>query len=328
MWIALSAAAAAAVVALLYLALLPGRFQVRRSLEMAAPVETVFAAVVDLKSWPLWSPWLLHEPGARLDFSDDYQAEEGYYEWDGALVGAGRLTHARIVPHNRIEQQLDFYRPFKSTSPVNWALETHDRHTLVSWKMEGRMPFLFRFMTKSMAPMIERDFELGLALLQGYVNGNAPHPSLHFAGEETLEDFSYWAIPFSGKLRQLETTRQKHIEALEAASDGKSGLPLTLLHRFGPNSPDYEAEIAIPIADSAPGANYTTRHFRGGRYFGLTLHGDHRFLPLGWHALFSHCRMRRIKRDKSRPALEIYQDDPKRARNSNEIGSALYLPIR
>ena len=123
MWIALIIVALIVASGVLYLAILPGRFTLRRSLEVAAPVESAFAAVVDLKSWPFWSPWLLHEPDARLTFSDDCQNEHGYYEWDGDLVGAGRLTHVRIDPNQRIEQQLEFRRPYKSTSRIDWAFE-------------------------------------------------------------------------------------------------------------------------------------------------------------------------------------------------------------
>ena len=328
MWIALSIVALLVAAAIVYLALLPGRFEVRRSLEMDAPLESAFNAVADLKSWPFWSPWLLHEADARLSFSEGFQHEDGYYEWDGALIGAGRVTHTRITPNQRIEQRLDFRRPFKSTSRVNWAFEARESHSVVTWEMEGSMPFLFRFMTKSMAQLIERDYDLGLALLQGYLNDDTPHPTLHFSGEEELEDFGYWAIPFSGSLRQLEATRWQHVETLEAASGGKLGLPLTLFHRFAPNARNYEAEVAIPIADSAPLSKHTRRQFRGGRYLKLSMRGAHRFLPLGWHALHSHCRMRRIKQDMTRPALEIYQDYPEQVENSNEIGTALYLPIR
>ena len=328
MWIALSIVAVLVITVVGYLAFLPGRFEVRRNLELSVPVETAFAAVVDLKSWPFWSPWLLHEPDARLDFSEDYRSEEGFYEWDGKLIGAGRLTHASIVPNHRIEQELEIIRPYKSVNRVDWTFENRDNGCLVSWEMEGRMPFLFRFMVKSTVPMIERDYDLGLAMLHGYVNGDAPHPTLHFVGEETLDDFNYWAIPFNGKLRQLESIRQQQIDALESASDGHSGVPLTLLYQFEANTIDFNAEIAIPVANSAPLSNYTPREFHGGRYFKLSIHGDHRFLPLGWHALFSHFRMRRIKHDKTRPALEIYQDDPSRAENSNEVMTALYLPIR
>ena len=60
----------------------------------------------------------------------------------------------------------------------------------------------------------------------------------------------------------------------------------------------------------------------------MTLRGAHAFLPLAWHALGCHCRMHKIKIDKSRPALEIYHDDPATTDDSNQVTTVIYLPIR
>ncbi len=328
MWLILAIVAVIPLAAIIYLATQNGNFRVRRSIEIEAPADAVFAAIVDFKSWPQWSPWLMHEPDANLVYSDNFQQEGGYYTWDGKVVGAGRLTHINIKPNSRIDQQIAFTRPFKSVNQVSWEFESRDDRTQVSWEMAGSMPFLFRFMTKRMEPMIGRDYELGLALLNGYMNSTAAHPTIGFAGPQELENFSYWAIPCNGNLRQLEAARQPAIESLNAAAAGKSGLALIIYHQFDPLASSYRAEIAIPITDGAPSSNYTRREFIGGSYFRLTLHGDHRFIPLGWYALSCHCRMHRIKQDKSRPALEIYHDSPTDMSDSNQIATALYMPIR
>ncbi len=328
MWLSLAIVGAILLAGLAYLASLDGSFRVRRELEIDAPLETVFDAVVDFKSWPEWSPWLMHDPDTDLEYGENYRQEDGYYSWDGKLVGAGRLTHVSIKPGSRINQQIDFVRPFKASNQVNWEFEAREGKTLVSWEMHGDMPFLLRFMTAKMEPMIGRDYDLGLALLNGYLNGDAPHPQLSFIGRQRLDDFSYWSIPCNGTLRQLEAARQSSIESLRAAAAGKTGLALTLLHRFDPMATEYRAEIAIPVIDSTPQSNYTRREFNGGEYFQLTLRGAHRFLPLAWYALGSHCRMHKIKTDSSRPALEIYHDDPEATEDSNQVTTALYIPIK
>lgn len=328
MWITLAVVAVIVAAGMVYLATLDGEFRVRRSLEIDAPVGQVFAAIVDFKSWPMWSPWLMHEADARIDYSDDYQAEGGYYSWDGKVVGAGRLSHESIQPHRRIQQRIEFLRPFKSVNQVNWEFEERDGKTVVTWEMVGRMPFLFRFMTKRMEPMIGRDYDLGLALLNGYLNAAAPHPTLAFVGRETLEDFSYWAVPCNGNLRQLEAARRSGIEALNAAAKGATGLAFTLYHDQDALASKYTAEIGIPVGERTPLSNYSRREFTGGEYFKMTLRGDHRFIPLAWYALESHCRMHKIKLDRQRPALEIYHGEADDSKDSNQLLTALYIAIR
>lgn len=252
----------------------------------------------------------------------------GYYTWDGKVVGAGKLTNITIIPHGSIDQQIEFTRPFKSVNQVSWKFENRGDRTLVSWEMAGRMPFLFRFMASRMEPMIGRDYELGLALLNGYMNNLTPPPAIDFVGTQLLEDFSYWSIPCNGNLRQLGAARQPAIETPTAAATGNTGLALTLYHEFDPQASNYQVEIAIPVSDSTPQSNYTRREFKGGAYFHMTLHGDHRFLPLGWYALSCHYRVHRKKLDKLRPTLDIYHTDPAGVTDSNQIATALYLPIK
>ena len=327
MWILAAFIASIMLAALIYLAGQKGRLRVRRSLEIDATVEEVFDAVLDLKSWPLWSPWLMHEPDSHIDYSDKVNAEGGYYSWNGKLIGAGKVTHLEIRPGHAIHQQIEFGYPFKLVSQVDWEFEKVGDHTLVTWEMRGKMPLLFSFMAKRMESMLARDYELGLALLGGYLNEAMSHPQLDFIGDEELEQFRYWAIPCNGNLRQLEAARRSSIETLRSSPASQIGLSLTLYQQFDPLGIQFQAEIAVPIGDNTRLSNYRQRSFDGGHYFKMTLHGDLRFLPLAWHALASHCRLQKIKTEPSRPALEIYHRDPGKTDDSNQQITTLFLPI-
>jgi hypothetical protein len=327
MWIVAGVFLALLLAALIFLALQQGSFEVKRNLEIDTTPETVSAAIVDLRSWPKWNPWLLHEADALLEYGEDYHCEGGYYSWDGKIIGAGRLTHLEIRPGRFIRQQIEFLRPVKALNQVSWEFKKHGDATLVSWQLSGRMPFLLRFMNKRMEPGMERDLELGLAMLCGYLDASAPHPVISFSANEELQDFSYWAIPFNGNLRQLEAARRASIEALRDAAESRLGQALTLYHHFDPRAAQYQVEIAIPIIDDRPGSNYRKRDFKGGHYSKLTLRGDLKFIPLGWHALNSHCCMHKIKLDPQRPALETYQQDPGEFSDGNQAVTTLYLPI-
>ncbi len=328
MLIALAIIIGIILIGLIYLATLDGKFHVRRKLEMPVPIDEAFNTVLDFKTWPDWNPWLIHEPEAKIVTSDNCTEEGGHYSWDGEFVGAGKLSHVAIAPTKSIQQQIEFIRPFKSVNRVNWYFDSKSDSTAVEWEMEGEMPFLFRFMAKNIAPMIAKDYDLGLALLQGYLRADSPHPKLSFRGKETLDDFYYWAIPFSGNLRELESHRKINLNTLESAAGAEAGLGLTIYREIDEQLAHFQAEIAVPVPGTLSECGYPTRQFSGGCYFQTELLGDHEFLPLAWYAAFSHCRMHKIKRDKSRPSLEIYHKNPESVEDSNQVRTILYLPIK
>ena len=136
------------VAALAYLFTLPADFEVRRSLLMSLDRQRVFDKVRDLTSWNEWSPWLMHEPDAKLTYSGNPDREGGSFSWDGKYIGAGTLTHVRLDAPVRIDQRIVFKRPFKSESEVWWEFADRDGQTEVTWGMRGRMPFFLRFLTR------------------------------------------------------------------------------------------------------------------------------------------------------------------------------------
>jgi effector-binding domain-containing protein len=328
MLITLGIITAIIIVAAGYLASLDGNYRIRRGLLIAAPVKQVFNAIRDLKTWPDWSPWLLHEPDTQIIYSKDCNKEGGFYSWDGKLVGAGKLTHLKINPDHSIDQQIEFIRPFKSLNQVNWYFENKNGSTAIEWEMIGSMPFLFRFMTKQIEPMISKDYDLGLALLKGYLLPSAPHPAFSFCGKESLDKFQYWSIPFNGNLREMLAIRNPGLIALETAAGENAGLGLTIYAQIDWHQAHYRGEIAIPVTELSPQSNYSIRHFDGGDYFKIDVLGSHEFLPLAWYAGFAHCRMNKIKLDKSRPSLEIYHHNPETVDDSNSVKTVLYISIK
>ncbi len=234
----LIAIAAVVIFLLIYLSTLDGEYTVDRSLTIDAPRDRVFAAIVDFKTWPDWSPWLLHEPDTRLEYSENYDQEQGSYTWDGKMVGAGRLTHVSLEPERSIEQRIEFTRPFKAVSRVAWQFGEVDGQTEVHWIMQGEMPFLFRFMTEMTRQMIAKDYDLGLHLLNGYLNQDSPHPRFEFIGSEEVKGFNYAYESFSGYHEAMVKAMQEGFpRLLEQTRDRDiiDGFPSSVYHKADPN---------------------------------------------------------------------------------------------
>lgn len=317
---------------LVYLATLDGTYEVRRSLLMSVDRLTVFNKIRDFRSWAEWSPWLMHEPDTRLEFSETPDQEGGWYRWDGKRVGAGKLTHVRIESPGRIEERIEFLRPFKSVNSVWWEFEQKEGQTEVSWNMKGTMPFLFRFMTPMMSLMIGKDYELGLAMLRGKLDPQAEMPRIQFEGETVLESRQALTIPFKGGKDEMITAMTRGFPELAAHVEQSggclTGMPFTAFHKVNPKTMYFECDIAVPVAQDTPDGDFVRKTLGAGKYSKVSVEGSYNFLELAWYSAMNHIRMLKLKMDKSRPSLEVYENDPETVAHTNEIHTSLYIPIR
>lgn len=324
--------AAVLVVGVVYLSRLPKDYRVCRGLVIRAERQAVFDRVRDTPSWREWSPWLLHEPDARLAFSPHPDQPGGGYAWDGRYIGAGTLTHDRFVDQERIDQTLVFRRPFKSRAQTWWEFAVVEGGTRVTWNMRGSMPLLLRPMLPMLREMIAKDYDLGLAMLRGRLDPEADRPRITFEGETDRAPVSALTIPFSGGMeamvQAMEQGFPKLAGALEQQGRAPTGAPFTAYHRVDPKKKRFECELAVPSDAPVDGGGFEFKRFAGGKYYQVTLLGSYDFLELAWYAAYAHLRMYKRRIDKRRPTLEVYENDPGDTPNRNDLRTTLYLPLR
>ncbi|WP_296805395.1 SRPBCC family protein [Thiocapsa sp.] len=316
---------------IVHLARLPASFAIQRSRLMRVDRPRLFDAVRDLRSWKAWSPWLLHEPGAELSYSDEPDHESGSYRWDGKHIGAGTLTQVRFQAPDRIDQRIVFRRPFKAQSDVWWEFKEQDGGTEVTWGMRGRMPFGLRFMVPTMSRAIAKDYDLGLAMLNGYLDPSAAHPEIRFVGPCERAPRRAVTIPFSGSMEAMVAAMEEGFPRLAAQLEGlgitPAGEPFTVYHKVDAKAGLFVCDLAMPIPDGADSGELLVKEFDGGRYFLTELRGSYDFLESAWHSLTAHLRMYRIKQDRTRPSLEVYAEDPRSVGHENEILTQIFVPI-
>jgi DNA gyrase inhibitor GyrI len=320
------------VAALVYLALQPGEIQARRSLPIKRDRADVFDTVRDLRTWREWSPWLLHEPDALLDYSDAPDQQNGWYAWDGKVIGAGRITHLRLETPERIEQRIAFTRPFKSTSAVSWEFVEHPSGTEVIWSMRGRMPFLLRFLAPIMSASIAKDFDLGLALLRARMDSTADQLRMRFIGETDHPEQTALTIPFKGGMDAMVEAMEQGFPRLAATAAEQGIVPdgpaFTAYRKVSPKTGRFECDMALPVPEDTEAGEFAMRRLGGGRYYLTEVQGSYDFLEPAWYSIMGHLRMIKRKWDRKRPSLEVYAVDPTIAASSDEILTRIYVPIR
>lgn len=168
-----------AVLILLFLvivAIQPSDFRITRSINIATPVDVVFAQVNDLHKMDTWSPWLELDPSVKKTYEGPSSGEGAVFAWAGNnQVGEGRLTITESRPYDLVRIRLDFIKPFATTNTAEFTFEPEGDQTAVTWSMFGKRPFLGKAISlfMDMDKMIGGNFEKGLANMKTIAEGAA-----------------------------------------------------------------------------------------------------------------------------------------------------------
>lgn len=154
----------------------PDRYEVSRSVTLAAPAVVAYEQVADFHRWSGWSPWAKLDPGMKEEHGGPVAGTGATYHWLGNdKVGEGRMTITDAQPGARVAVKLEFLKPFESLADTTFSFAPEAGGTKVTWSMAGKLGFVEKAMclVKSMDAMIGPDFEKGLAALKGVAEAEA-----------------------------------------------------------------------------------------------------------------------------------------------------------
>ena len=139
--------------------ILPEKFTMEKSILIQAPVDSVFSYVADLNRRSEWDPWLTVEPEAQTIVFG--KGEGARWEWDGEVIGKGRLTVNRIVPNKSILSHVSFLSPQPGEADISWQFDASDNTVKVTWGFSMALTYPFNrygglFMEKYLAPFYQR----------------------------------------------------------------------------------------------------------------------------------------------------------------------------
>ncbi|KQT93663.1 transcriptional regulator [Marmoricola sp. Leaf446] len=145
-----------------------GTYVVERRVLVHAPAERVHERVADFRQWVSWSPWEGLDPALDRVYSGPDAGVGSRYAWSGnRKAGRGSMQVTGASP-DRIDVQLEFLKPFRSTAAVVFELAPTDAGTEVTWRMEGEQTGLMGVVGRvvPMDRLIGKDLERGLARLK------------------------------------------------------------------------------------------------------------------------------------------------------------------
>lgn len=306
-------------------------YHVQRSIVISAKPDTVFDTLVDYGTWTKWSPWLTIDKEAIVTVSDDACSVNSVYAWEGEFVGQGEIQHQQLNRPTLIEDEIRFFKPFKSKSGVHFELEAVSDGTKVTWHMNGRLPWFMFWMRSSMETFIGMDYERGLRMLREFIETAGILSTTEVVGVESVEARSMVGARTSALTNDVGPAMRAAFEKVNAAVACEDSFAdremLSVYHpgdirkgRF-----DFTAGYTLSTQSSAP-AGLVNVEIPAGNYLHVRHTGRYENLGNAWSGAHQYARYKKMKLAK-RDCFEIYVNSPDTTATEDLI-TDIYLPVR
>jgi len=152
--------------------ILPNHIDVRRSIEIDAPVANIHQYLDNLDNWSKWSPWIELDPTIKTTIGDIHSGQGASQFWMGNS-GGGKLT----ITDSSLEGGVVYDLNFDGDSTVYQSGFLYQKNTgkiLVTWYMTGEMqPIIIgNYFALLMDSLVGDSFVSGLDNLKDVVEKN------------------------------------------------------------------------------------------------------------------------------------------------------------
>ncbi len=313
------------VILLVYMGKYSGRLHVEQKRLIAAPVEQVYAEVLNLTHWAQWVPWLVHEPHARISCPQAAPGPGASFAWEGERIGSAELRVLRCVDPRQIEHSFKAHRPFKFQGRCVWTFTEKDGMTEVTWAFSGRVGFVLRLFASTVRELLSLDFRYGLdRLAQRLEPAQGPHISAHYTltylgvrrEPERRYVYETYKGPFSGIAAAMREAYARMARELTQAGVQVKGDRTALYLQTNIKLKTTHCQMAFPVASAAElnaaqlPASLPERELPAHSAYVVQLQGPYGALEVAWVQTMQRVRIEGLKPDQRVPPYERYLNDP------------------
>ena len=314
------------------------RFNVQKSIDVAATLERVQGVLVDFQQWPAWSPWLCAERDCKVSVQGSSGQPDHRQTWEGDIIGSGQMQLVSNTPE-RIDMDLNFIKPFKSQADVSFKLQALDNNnTRVEWMMNSSLPFFLFFMTSSFTAMIGADYRRGLLQLKDYIETGTALTRSDVVGIVDVAEFSYMGIKGSASIEQIGDVLGSKFGLLEeaytgdtnATGDGSGNTPgvYTFYNKMDVKRQHCDFTAAMtPSQSFTDSSDFSLGKQGASKALKIVHTGEYRHLGNAWATGMMYARAKKLKLLKNLPPFEKYINDPN-STPGPELITEIYLPVK
>jgi len=289
------------------------KMHIEKSVKIEKPVAEVYNLLNNFDNWTPWSPWLITDPDAKVTVAEDKKS----YEWTGPVTGDGNMKIYGGKENERIDIDLTFLKPWKSTAKVWFDLNTEGAGTRVKWGMDSKIPFFIFFMKNLMESMIGMDYDRGLSMLKEFAETGKVSSELDIVGKTNFPGGKYIGIKTSTSMDKMGESMEKDFTKLLEHVKGShenavAGNPFSIYHKWDPVKKQAEYTAAIPVNSKV---DLLSGMFEGEypatEMFTIHHTGKYEYAGNPWSAAWGRKQAKIIKANKKLHPIEEYLNSPK-----------------
>ena len=305
------------------------KMNISRSIDIKASKSEIFKHINDFNNWIPWSPWLLMEPEAKVTVAADSKS----YEWDGDRVGSGNMKVIEEQGEEYINFDLNFLKPWKSSSTTNFKLEETNDGTTVTWTMNSSLPFFLFWMKNMMKAFVGADYERGLDMLKSLVEKGEIHSKLDFKGTSQFGGCKWIGVKTQCAIDKTSEEMPKDFakiwEYCEKNGDNVSGEALTIYHKWDlvKNSVSYTAAVQVKEIPGELPDGFMSGSILPMEVYTLRHTGAYEHLGNAWSTLYNMHRNKEFKVKKGVHPFEVYLNDPSKT-DSKDLITEIHFPVK
>ncbi|MGB1307949.1 MAG: GyrI-like domain-containing protein [Oceanihabitans sp.] len=327
---------------LIYVAVQPSAYNVKRTKLINAPADIIYKNIIDLKQWEEWGPWHDEDSTIVSTYSGKTVGVGATSSWT-SKDGPGNMKLFNAVPNKAIDLKLQFgdYEP----SEINWTLEEVEGGTNVTWGMKNdNNPFMFKIfgaLAGGMDNMLGPMEESGLNNLENVVNQqikNMPKASFKLGDIVEVEMPAYKFIGF----KQNTSTDLEHEKMSDlfmkfmpkAGAHAASKLsyedfiPGTVYTKWDETTKEAEFYIGVLLKkDLEPANGMTAINLAGGKAIKMAKFGNYGSGDYEAHTALGEYLQENNLKQNGTVIWELYVNDPTTVK-PEAIQTDIYYPIQ
>lgn len=143
-------------------------YTLTRSILINNSTDNVYDYVRFHKNQPAFNHWLSLDPNTDIELKGNEDGTSGailYFESNHKKVGSGEWENILVVPNERIDLELRFFKPYQFTATGTlYFVEEENNSTMLIWEYKSGMnwPMNITLLFMDMDKIIGRDIEASL----------------------------------------------------------------------------------------------------------------------------------------------------------------------